>query len=273
MYRIIIISVLLNLVCLWNINISFARAGGFYQGEDKYRGFYWFESKTNKDNSEAKEFHYPTPEEATMAIEMRKKALDDARSQMVELSFQKNVPPEVLRSAIVKYKKLEAVMYDSAIALTYANEMANFTNPEIANLAENPTNVFANKIKRKLDEREKIATVREFARHFDLVLFTNNNCPYSKAFEPVIARFSSNHGFTLEKASLNSHEGKIAQKLGITSTPTLVAVSKDANEMFEITRGMIGLSELEASIVLSSKYSDEKKNQSRNYKNKKSKRY
>lgn len=271
------IKLLIQLALLFLVQLLPVSASGeqnFFHNSNQYRGFYWFESQKTKDSSKSeKEFHYPTPEEATKAIQMRKKALDDARSQMVELAFIEDTPPAMLREAIVKYKKLEAAMYDGAIRLTYANEMANFTNPEIANLTEQPTNVFANKIKRKFDEREKIARIREFAKEFDLVVFTNNNCPYSKAFEPVIINFTSTHGFSLAKTSLDSSAGVVAQKLGITSTPTLIAVSKDAKEMFEISRGMVSVSELEASIILSSKYSNEQKSQSlRSYRNHKGKR-
>ena len=133
--------------------------------------------------------------------------------------------------------------------------------------------MFANKIKRKSDEREKITTIREFARKFDLVVFTNNNCPYSQAFDPVITDFARTHDFTLDKTPLDGIEGKIAQNLGITSTPTLIAVSKDASKMFEISRGMVGISELEANIILSSKYRNEQKIQSQGkYRNSKGKR-
>ncbi len=244
-------------------NISNVSAASFYKGENKYKGFYWFESNQSLYNkAKDQEFHYPSPEEAVTAIEARKKALDDARSQMVELAFLEDTPPLILRQAIVKYKKLEASMYDGAIRLTQANEMANFTNPEIAGLTEQPTNVFGNKIKRTLDQAEKIVKIREFAQEFDLLVFTNNNCPYSKAFEPVITNFASAHSFSLDKTSLDSLEGKIAQKLGITSTPSLVAIRKDAKEIFEISRGMVSVSELESRIILSSKYSKEQKSQS-----------
>jgi hypothetical protein len=272
----LILVILLLPLILVHAEKSYASNSSFYKGDNKYKGFYWFENQQKPDSSKPDtdtEFHYPTPEEATRAIEVRKKTLDDARSQMVELAFVEDTPPEMLREAIVKYKKLEAAMYDGAIRLSFANEMANFTNPEIANLTEQPTNVFANKIKRKSDEREKITTIREFARKFDLVVFTNNNCPYSQAFEPVITDFARTHGFILDKTPLDGIEGKIAQNLGITSTPILIAVSKDASKMFEISRGMVGISELEANIILSNKYSNEQKTQSHGkYKNSKGKR-
>lgn len=251
---------------------SYASNGSFYQGNNKYKGFYWFETpelqkhkNTNSKSYKDKEsFKYPTPEEAGRAIAERKKQLDDARNIMSELSFRNDVPPEVLRDAIIKYKKLEIKMYDSAINLVYASEMANFTNPELSNLNEIPTNVFANKIKRKEEQKERINTIKQFANEFDLLLFTSSTCPYSKAFLPVVTNFASTHGFTLDTAPLDSSEGKIAQSLGIKATPTLVAISKDSKELFEISRGMSSISELERVIVLSSKYSKELKAKSQN---------
>ena len=68
-------------------------------------------------------------------------------------------------------------------------------NPKIAGLTKQPTNVFANKIKRKLDEKEKIVKIKEFAKEFDLVVFTNNNYSYSKAFKLIIINFANTHGF------------------------------------------------------------------------------
>lgn len=241
---------------------SYASTGSFYGGDNRYKGFYWFETKmlgNKKDSSIIDKYPPLSAEEASRAIESRKKQLEDARNIMIELSYRDDLPPELLREAIVHYKKLEGRMYNSAIHLVHASEMANFTHPEIADPAKFPTNVFANKIKRKEERQERENIVRQFSKEFDLVIFTDNNCPYSKAFEPVITNFAKNHGFTLDKAALNSSEGKIAQALGINSTPTLIAVSKDAKEMFEISRGMASTSELEDSIILSSKFSREQK--------------
>ncbi|MEM0144018.1 MAG: conjugal transfer protein TraF [Candidatus Parvarchaeum sp.] len=235
-----------------------ANVGHFYQGKDRYRGFYWFEDKAFLQESKTKEHHIPTPLEAEKAIEARRKIMDDARNQMIELAFRKDTPPQLLREAIVKYKKLEQEMYDGGIRLSNASDMANFTNPEIADQIELPTNVFANKLKRKIDEEEKIKTIREFADKFDLVLFANDDCPYCKAFLPVVNIFAKEYGFTLSVTGLDTPQGKIAANLGIKAVPTLVAISKDAGELFELARGFISLSELRDNAVLGHVYSMEK---------------
>jgi len=235
-----------------------ANVGYFYQGKDRYRGFYWFEDKALLKEDKKEAFYIPTPLEAESSIEARKKALDDARNQMIELAFIKDTPPQILREAIIKYKKLEQEMYDGTIRLSNASDMANFTNPEIADQLELPTNVFANKIKRKVAEEEKIKTIREFAKQFDLVLFANDDCPYCKAFLPVVTGFAKEYGFTLSVTGLDTPQGKIAAKLGIKAVPTLVAISKDAGELFELARGFISLSELRDNAVLGHAYSMEK---------------
>ena len=250
------IILLLSTACS---NRVYAGVGNFYKGDDRYRGFYWFEDqKAELQDIDSSRFYYPTPDEAEASIEARKKEMDDARAQMVELGFREDTPPHILRQAIVKYKKLEAKMHDGAIRLVHASEMANFTNPEIADVKEFPTNVYANKIKRVADEEEKILTVKEFAKKFDLLLFVSPDCAYCKAFTPVIMSFAKEHGFTLEMASLNSSEGKIAQGLGINAVPTLVAVSKDGKELFELSRGLSSLSELESSVALAKNLNDER---------------
>jgi len=255
--KIICTTLLLTATCS---NIAYGGVGNFYKGEDRYRGFYWFEAEKTKSQGQDLPKNYDlTPEEAQTSIEARKKAMDNARAQMVELGFREDTKPHILRQAIIKYKKLEAKMHEGSIRLVYAAEAANFTNPEIADVTEFPTNVFANKIKRGIDEQQKITTIKEFAKKFDLLLFTNASCLYCKAFAPVINNFSKEHGFTLETATLESKEGKIAQDLGINGTPTLVAVSKEGKELFEISRGFSSVSELEASIILANNYSEEQR--------------
>lgn len=230
----------------------------FYDGANKHKGFYWFEVKEKEQQQLPESSHpLPTPEEASNNLAARKAELDNARNVMLELSYREDIPDEVLRASIVKYKKLEAKMYGSAIRLADASDMANFTNPELVNYDKEPTNVFANKIKRKLAGEEKLAIIKEFGSKFDLLLFANNDCPYSKGFVPIATRFANDYGYSLDITSLESSAGAIAVKLGITSTPTLVAISKDATQLFEIARGYVSLSELEESIVLSQKYSDE----------------
>jgi hypothetical protein len=57
-----------------------ANVGHFYEGKDRYRGFYWFEDKSLLKEDRKDAYHVPTPIEAEKAIEARRKTLDDARN-------------------------------------------------------------------------------------------------------------------------------------------------------------------------------------------------
>ena len=225
----------------------------FFNQSNQYRGFYWFEQKPI-DQTKTK-FHYPTAEEARASLSIRKQALDNARNQMSELSFRENTPPEELRKAVLKYKQLEAKMFDGSLRLFDATEMVNFTNPELT--SQIPTNVFANKIKRQANQQKNERVIKEFGKDFDLLLFTRDTCPYSQAFVPVATNFSQQNQIQLDVTTLDSEHGRIAQSIGVNSVPTLVAIKKDGSALFEVARGMISYSELEQSMLLAKAYNDE----------------
>lgn len=231
---------------------------GFYDQDNQYKGFYWFENKAVLNKNYLKtEYQMPTASEAATAIESRKKQLDDARAQMIAVGFDPDVPLAVKRQAVINYKKLEAGMWDGALSIVDASDMANFINPELADNQTQPANVFGIKLKRQIEAEQNIISIMEFAKDFDLLLFADESCRYCREFAPVLKRFIDQHQFELDVASLDSIYGGIAKSLGITGIPTLVAVKKDGSQMFEISRGVVSISQLEANILLAKIYSQE----------------
>ena len=239
----------------WNANAK----GSFFEQSNQYRGFYWFEREQKPSQNNTQEYQMPTAEEAAASIEARKKTLDEARNQMVAVGFDQDAPLSAKRQAVINYKKLEMGMWDGALSLVDASDMANFTNPEIANNQTQPTNVFGVKLQRQVEAAQNIVAIMEFAKEFDLLLFADESCRYCREFAPVLKRFVDQHHFQLDIASLDSKAGSIAKSLGITIIPTLVAIKKDGSLLFEVSRGVVSTSQLEASILLASKYSKELK--------------
>ena len=231
--------------------------GSFFEQSNQYRGFYWFEREQSSSQNKKQEYQMPTAEEAAASIEARKKTLDDARNQMVAVGFDQYAPLSAKRQAVINYKKLEMGMWDGALSLVDASDMANFTNPEIAGNQTQPTNVFGVKLQRQVEAEQNIVAIMEFAKEFDLILFADESCRYCREFAPVLKRFVDQHHFQLDVASLDSKAGNIAKSLGITSIPTLVAIKKDGSLLFEVSRGVVSVSGLEANILLANKYSEE----------------
>lgn len=239
---------------------TYAMAASFYDHDNLYRGFYWFEKQEVKAKNKINtEYQMPTPSEAEAAIEAQKKLLDDARNQMVAVGLDLNAPMSAKRQAIINYKKLEMKMWDGALSIGDAADMANFTNPELSDNLKQPTNVFGVKLKRQLEDDQNKLLIMEFAGEFDLLLFASDSCRYCREFAPILKRFVSEHQFQLDVSSLDSEAGGMARKLGITGIPTLIAVKRDGSMLFEVSRGLVSMSELEANILLAKKYSEELK--------------
>jgi len=251
-------KILITLFIFFQFIAANARAReGFFEQSNQYKGFYWFEREQTPSQNNTQEYQMPTAEEAAASIEARKKTLDEARNQMVAVGFDQDAPLSAKRQAVINYKKLEMGMWDGALSLVDASDMANFTNPEIADNQTQPTNVFGVKLQRQIEAEQNIVSIMEFAKEFDLLLFADESCRYCREFAPVLKRFVEQHHFQLDVASLDSKAGDIAKSLGITSIPTLVAIKKDGSLLFEVSRGVVSMSQLEANILLASKYSEE----------------
>lgn len=247
----------LSLFMLFSSNIVFADS--FYNSDNRYRGFYWFE-RSNQYQDATKQTQDKitqiTPEEALLSIEARKEQLDAARNVMIELAFRSDIDQEELYKAVKTYKELETKMFNGSLRLASAWQMANFIYPEFTNLTEEPVNVPANKLKRKLSIEERSKQLNQLAENYSLVLFTRDNCLYSKEFIPIAKRFADVYGFELEI----SDDEELMSRLGYEAIPTLVAVSTNQDSDFtEIIRGLATTSELEENSLLLTKLLQERK--------------
>jgi len=242
-------SALTILICLsGTISNAFARDISFYDGANKHKGFYWFEEEKMQQGKQTKKskptYESLSPSEAIKNMEERKEKLAQSRAVMMELSYR-NAPREEIYKAVKNYKILEKEMRDSGMALASAWEMVNFTNPEIIDQINNPVNVPANKVKREQESKQTALKIRGFADKYDLVLFENPTCPYCHAFKPVLGHFVSLYGFKLDVVGNSPEHQQLINMLKIEAAPTLVAVSKDGKDAFELARSFLTLSELE----------------------------
>lgn len=249
---------LIQLVLLFLVQllpVSAKAEQDFFHNSNQYRGFYWFEQEQKEDSKQeqkpAPTFESMSPSEAMKNMAERKAKLSEARSVMMELSFQGATKEEIYK-AVRNYKMLENQMRDSGMALAGAWEMVNFTNPEFIDRINNPVNAAANRVKRKYEAEQKGIKIREFASKYDLVLFENTSCPYCQAFKPIIGHFVATHGFKLDVVGDNPEHMQLINMLNIKAAPTLVAVHKSGKDAFELARSLLTLSELEQQVMLAS---------------------
>lgn len=186
-----------------------------------------------------------TPEQAIAHAKAYKKRLKGLRYVLFA-----NPTPENLKNYLVYEKK----MWNNVDRLESAFRLTRYQYPELFDTLKEPTNVQAVKLQRSLDSLEGKKKIVAFAKDFDLVLFIKDSCPYCIEFAPIVKRFSETYGFKIESVTseepsndhsmINNVPG-LAEKLNIKNAPTLVAVSKDGSQAFELVRGLVSISELE----------------------------
>ena len=230
---------------------------GFF--EQRYRGWLWFEEKealsglkertSTQNNEEASE--EITVEEAKGEVESIIKELEDLR--YVYLARPNFRTQKAYRD------KLGEIM-DRGIRMQELWDEQNFIEPEYRDLVNSPENVFAVKLNRKIKAEAEKEIIKQFAKDYELVFFYRKSCPRSSEFEPVLKSFGDTYQIKIEAVSVDGSESeyfprsstisqKMIEKLGISATPTVIAIRKDARKAFELIRGFVTLSELEENTV------------------------
>ena len=230
---------------------------GFF--EQRYRGWLWFEEKealsglkertSTKNNEEASE--EITVEEAKAEVESIIKELEDLR--YVYLARPNYKTQKAYRD------KLGEIM-DRGIRMQQLWDEQNFIEPEYRDLVNSPENVFAVKLNRKIKAEAEKEIIKQFAKDYELVFFYRKSCPRSSEFEPVLKSFGDTYQIKIEAVSVDGSESeyfprsstisqKMIEKLGISATPTVIAIRKDARKAFELIRGFVTLSELEENTI------------------------
>ncbi|MCC2646646.1 MAG: hypothetical protein K0R02_711 [Rickettsiaceae bacterium] len=237
------------LLTIYGLTYSLHANAGFY--DERYRGWLWFEEKIKEEESEYKQL---TPEQAIAYNKAFKKKLKGLRYVLFA-----NPTAENLKN----YLEFENKMWNNVDKLDSTIRLARYKYPELFDTIKEPTNVQAVKLQRNLNREVMQKNIKDFALKFDLVVFTKESCPYCQAFAPVLDNFAKTYGFKVEAASLDGSESNVfktayipglAERLKIEAAPTLVAISHDGSQAFEIVRGVVAISELEEFVSLANQY-------------------
>ena len=227
---------------------SVAVVQGFY--DQRYRGWLWFEDKEQKEEGLLDNQNSISPYKAQVEIEQFSRELEELKFVMLARPTFENVR---------NYREKEKEMWDKAMILQESWDMANFIYPEQRDQINNPDNVHAVKLKRKLEQEKEDQNIREFAKEFELVAFFKNNCRYCYEFAPVLRSFIQEFGFIAETVLLDdpaalSKNSYLIKKLNIEAAPTIFVISKDGKMAFELVRGFMSLSELKSAVTMAKKY-------------------
>lgn len=252
------------LICLKSID-SFAGRGNFF--EQNYRGWLWFEQQEQEESAEYSRNSMPTEvqvHQAKLENERFKLELEGLRHLMVRY-------PDNL-GYIRLYKEKEKVMLDNAMLLATNFAMVNFLNPDIADQLRRPQNIYGRNIVKAENEKTAQQTIGSLIDKVELFVFRQEHCAHCSLLEKHLHSFAKKYGFQVEAVSpdnsisnyFKTHNNPaIIKKLALEVMPTVIAVTKDSSQRFELARGAVSIPDLEDKALLLAEFLSKEQKESK----------
>lgn len=219
---------------------------------ERYRGFYWFEDKKDKDR-ETREVP-TTPEEAVKQLHTMQKELEESKALMV-------MAPTVENAA--KYIALQKEVLGLAGKVSVVWQAALTKYPELdANLMV-PVAGRAKEINREITRQEEDMAILEFSKHFGLVVVEKEGCKYCEEFSNILQSFIETYKFdiaslkgeNLSNSRFRKVENKVLLKsLNVQYVPALFAYNSKTGKMIVVGYGFMPYEDLRIKLLNVIKY-------------------
>ena len=227
--------------------------------EERYRGWLWFDENTKEQEEErSMQSQVPTPEDASVAIEGRKAALDNARNVMLEAAYRPGIPKQEFLKAVEDYRHLEREMQIMALKVGSSWDETNLLNPSYVDELNNPSNMYGRKKKEELDGKRDGAILKELATKSEVFIFRRDDCGYCHDMEKHLDRFAKKYGFKVEAVSPDNsdspyfkttHSQELIIALEVELVPTVLLVVDGDLHRYQLAAGLVSIEDLERSAL------------------------
>lgn len=244
----------------WSLELNAVTQSNSFMDE-RYIGWYWFDEL--KANQEAKNELPEQPASKQPKLEdylANEQEMKDFSRRLELKRFMMIMHPNNLEY-IKQYKEMESIMRDNAETLAKNYALVNFLHPELFNQLKRPINLYGRKLKEKHQQGLQQQDLKRLAQEFELFVFLSNSDPYSPTLDKHLSNFNKKYGYEItaitkdgsNSAYFKTHfdsGGVLSKALSMQVTPSILAISKDSKERYEIARGAVSISEIEQSLLL-----------------------
>ena len=257
------------------VNISLVRnsrgeASSFF--EDHARGWHWYEhiplsKKPEKPVSEAQvsKTQKPKPEKAQPASQDPSIILEQDKEKVKQQLAAALVNPTPQN--LYAYMSLQKQTMERAHHFAQVWQEVVLRHPELDDTLKFPTTQTGRHIFYEQEKQQLFQDIQSLKDTHGLYFFFRENCPYCKAFAPIVKTFAEKYGWQVLSISLDdpldgesSQEFKdvvkdngMAQKLGVTRVPALFVANPSQSMVLPIAHGLISEAEIEQRILLLTK--------------------
>lgn len=235
----------------------FFNEGGASFYKDHEKGWFWYQDPEVLKDQEIKA-NKPSPLEKPLSA---KEKLQNYKENLENKKAIALMDPSQIN--IKNYMVAQKNMSDRAMYFSEQWQQVVLTNPDLNPEIKNPTSQYLRHIKN--DEKTDLETkiLKEAAQDYGLFLFVSKDCPYCKAFAPVVQMFSQKYGFKVLVVSLQgvvdpgisnlfedikSNNG-MAEAFGIDQAPALMAYDAKNQDLIPITFGATSLDILQNNFI------------------------
>lgn len=123
-----------------------------------------------------------------------------------------------------------------------------YTTPSLDYTRLHPTSQAARHVYLDMERQKTYSRIRLLAQTHGLFFFFSGDCPYCKNFAPIVKMFSDTYGWNVLAISMDGstlpefpeavQDNGSSARLGITLTPTLLAISPKYKEVIPLSYGM-----------------------------------
>ena len=221
---------------------------------DKPQGFLWYnEQYLQESPSDERTKHPPKVAKKQEAHEQRIEELRWRfnRAQLIALDN-----PTI--ENVIKAHRLQKIIMEKSQKFAAIWQLATLMDYSLTNSNE-PANSLHKRLHQEQLEQDNNLKLQGLAKNWGLILQVSNNCPYSKAFLPIVQQFASKHKLQLLLVSHNgtnfeniatAKDTGLLQKLNPENiVPVLYLVNSNGKRIYPVARGIISEDKLLENIM------------------------
>lgn len=214
--------------------------------ERKAEGWHFYEDKEKPQPTEDSISPPPEPlskskeEDPLQILEAYKKNLERLKAQAVLNPTFENV-----RTYMVAQKQM---MGKAGVFAQKWLEVV-YQTPQLDDTVRHPTSQLARHVYLDEKQAQMKQEVVKLSQTHGLFFFFHKSCPYCKGFAPIVKAFSQTYGWDVMAISMDGSslpefpeavlDNGVAQRLGVTSLPALLAVNPQTEQIVPLSYGLL----------------------------------
>ncbi len=228
--------------------ISYSVQASYF--DRKAEGWHWYEKQhvdeTSKEEKPASEALKESSSDPSKVLEGFKKEMERRLHLAVVSPSYANVK---------SYMQIQQAMMERSEIFAKRWMEVLYTNPALDYTVKHPTTQAARHVYLDQQKHEMDQKIRRLSKTHGLFFFFKSGCEYCHQFAPVVKKFSQKYGWTVLAISIDGHQlpefpnaqldNGAADKLNVTSVPSLLAVEPTTGQIIPLSYGMSSEDQIE----------------------------